>query len=85
MTTIRGSRGDATRTMELLWGLAPQPDPRPQAAALTLEAVVDAAVGRSPTPRASMPCPMRRVAERLGVRRHVAVHLRAEARPSWST
>ena len=82
MTTIRGSRGDATRTMELLWGLAPRPTRGPKQG-LTLEAVVDAAVGladaegidalscgASPRRSASAPCRCTPT---------------CRARPSWST
>jgi AcrR family transcriptional regulator len=65
MTTTRGSRGDATRTMELLWGLAPRPTRGPKPG-LTLDAVVDAAV-RLADAEGIDALSMRRVAEALGV------------------
>lgn len=65
MTTTRGSRGDATRTMELLWGLAPRPTRGPKQG-LTLEAVVDAAVALADAEGIEA-LSMRRVAEALGV------------------
>ena len=65
MTTTRGSRGDATRTMELLWGLAPQPTRGPKQG-LTLEAVVGAAVALADAEGIDA-LSMRRVAEALGV------------------
>ena len=63
--TTRGSRGDATRTMELLWGLAPRPTRGPKQG-LTLEAVVDAAVALADAEGIDA-LSMRRVAEALGV------------------
>lgn len=65
MTRTRGSRGDPTRTMELLWGLAPRPTRGPKQG-LSLEAVVDAAVGIADAEGIDA-LSMRRVAESLGV------------------
>jgi AcrR family transcriptional regulator len=65
MTTTRGARGDPTRTMELLWGLAPRPTRGPKQG-LTLEAVVDAAVAVADAEGIDA-LSMRRVAEALGV------------------
>ena len=65
MSTTRGSRGDATRTMELLWGMAPQPTPRPKPG-LNVDAVVDAAVALADAEGIDAVA-MRRVADKLGV------------------
>ena len=43
MATPRASRGDATRSMELLWGIGPKPTRGPKQG-LTVERIVDAAV-----------------------------------------
>ena len=65
MATARGSRGDATRSMELLWGLAPKPTRGPKQG-LTVERIVDAAVDL--VDREGLDSlTMRRVAEALGV------------------
>ena len=65
MSTTRGSRGDATRTMELLWGMAPQPTRGPKPG-LTVDAVVDAAVALADAEGIDAVA-MRRVADKLGV------------------
>ena len=62
---VRGSRGDATRSMELLWGLAPRPTRGPKQG-LTIERIVNAAVGLADREGLDS-LTMRRVAESLGV------------------
>ena len=65
MSTTRGSRGDATRTMELLWGLVPAPTRGPKQG-LTVDAIVDAAIALADAEGIDAVA-MRRVAEALGV------------------
>ena len=65
MATIRSSRGDATRSMELLWRLAPTPTRGPKQA-LTIERIVEAAVALADDEGLDA-LTMRRVAAALGV------------------
>jgi AcrR family transcriptional regulator len=65
MSTDRGSRGDATRTMELLWGMGPKPTRGPKQG-LTLDRIVAAAVGLADDAGIDA-LTMRRVAEALEV------------------
>ncbi len=65
MTMNRGSRGDATRSMELLWGLSPRPTRGPKQG-LSVEHIVTAAVELADAEGIDA-LTMRRVAEALGV------------------
>jgi AcrR family transcriptional regulator len=65
MATTRSSRGDATRSMELLWGISPRPTRGPKQG-LTLERIVTVAVEVADAEGLDS-LTMRRVAEALGV------------------
>jgi AcrR family transcriptional regulator len=65
MTTDRGSRGDATRSMELLWGIAPKSTRGPKQG-LTVERIVAAAVDLADAEGLDAVA-MRRVADALEV------------------
>lgn len=65
MATTRGSRGDATRSMELLWGIGPTPTRGPKQG-LSVERIVDAAVALADDEGIDA-VTMRRIADVLGV------------------
>lgn len=65
MATPRASRGDATRSMELLWNIGPKPTRGPKQG-LTVERIIDAAVALADTEGVDA-VSMRRLAEALEV------------------